>query len=86
MAYTGFDISNKVILITGGTSGIGREIALGCAMAGAKVVAGSTNPAFEWKAPLSTTTPRSTELAPVAAATPAATGDNAARPLSLRDK
>ena len=42
--------------------------------------------AFEWKAPLSTTTPRSTELAPVAAATPAATGDNAARPLSLRDK
>ena len=44
MAYTGFDISNKVILITGGTSGIGRELALGCAMAGAKVVAGSTNP------------------------------------------
>jgi NAD(P)-dependent dehydrogenase (short-subunit alcohol dehydrogenase family) len=44
MPYTGFDISNQVILITGGTSGIGRAIALGCAQAGAKVVAGSTNP------------------------------------------
>jgi NAD(P)-dependent dehydrogenase (short-subunit alcohol dehydrogenase family) len=44
MAYSGFDISNKVVLITGGTSGIGREIAIGCASAGAKVVAGSTNP------------------------------------------
>jgi NAD(P)-dependent dehydrogenase (short-subunit alcohol dehydrogenase family) len=30
--------------VTGGTSGIGRAIALGCAEAGAKVVAGSTNP------------------------------------------
>src|SRR5947209_19266757 len=44
MSYQGFDISNKVILVTGGTSGIGREIALGCAQAGAKVIAGSTNP------------------------------------------
>jgi NAD(P)-dependent dehydrogenase (short-subunit alcohol dehydrogenase family) len=44
MPYNGFDISNKVILITGGTSGIGRAIALGCAASGAKVVAGSTNP------------------------------------------
>jgi NAD(P)-dependent dehydrogenase (short-subunit alcohol dehydrogenase family) len=44
MAYSGFDITNKVVLITGGTSGIGREIAIGCASAGAKVVAGSTNP------------------------------------------
>ncbi len=44
MPYNGFDISNKVIMITGGTSGIGRAIALGCAEAGAKVVAGSTNP------------------------------------------
>ena len=44
MAYSGFDISNQVILVTGGTSGIGRAIALGCAAAGAKVVAGSTSP------------------------------------------
>src|SRR5262245_14922358 len=44
MAYTGLDISGKVIVVTGGTSGIGRAIALGCAAAGAKVIAGSTNP------------------------------------------
>ena len=44
MGYQGFDISNKVILVTGGTSGIGRAIALGCAQAGAKVVAGSSSP------------------------------------------
>ena len=42
--YKGLDISNRVVLVTGGTSGIGRAIALGCAQAGAKVVAGSTNP------------------------------------------
>jgi NAD(P)-dependent dehydrogenase (short-subunit alcohol dehydrogenase family) len=44
MAYAGLDIGGKVIVVTGGTSGIGRAIALGCAQAGAKVVAGSTNP------------------------------------------
>ncbi|HEX3358468.1 MAG TPA: SDR family oxidoreductase [Tepidisphaeraceae bacterium] len=44
MSYNGFDIGGKVVLVTGGTSGIGRAIALGCAQAGAKVVAGSTNP------------------------------------------
>jgi NAD(P)-dependent dehydrogenase (short-subunit alcohol dehydrogenase family) len=44
MAYKGLDISGKACLISGGTSGIGRAIALGFAAAGAKVVAGSTNP------------------------------------------
>ncbi len=42
--YPALDITSKVTLITGGTSGIGRAIALGFARAGAKVVAGSTNP------------------------------------------
>ncbi len=44
MSYPGLDISNYSVFVTGGTSGIGRAIALGCAQAGAKVIAGSTNP------------------------------------------
>lgn len=42
--YKGFDIAGKVVFVTGGTSGIGKAIALGCAASGATVVAGSTNP------------------------------------------
>ncbi|MGD0542372.1 MAG: SDR family NAD(P)-dependent oxidoreductase, partial [Tepidisphaeraceae bacterium] len=45
MAYKGFDITGKVCLITGGTSGLGKAIALGLASAGAKVVAGSSSAA-----------------------------------------
>jgi len=44
MAYHGFDITGKSCLVTGGTSGIGRAIALGLAAAGARVLVGSSSP------------------------------------------
>jgi len=44
MGYPGLDVSGQVVLVTGGTSGIGRAIALGLAQSSAKVMAGSTNP------------------------------------------
>jgi NAD(P)-dependent dehydrogenase (short-subunit alcohol dehydrogenase family) len=44
MVHSEMDIGGKICLVTGGTSGIGRAIALGFAKAGAIVMAGSSNP------------------------------------------
>ncbi|MFA7323977.1 MAG: SDR family NAD(P)-dependent oxidoreductase [Candidatus Nanopelagicales bacterium] len=38
-----FDLTGKVIVITGGSRGLGREMAFGCAQAGADVVVASRN-------------------------------------------
>ena len=44
MSYPGLDISGKVCLVSGVTTGIGLAIALALAASGASVVAGSSNP------------------------------------------
>ncbi|MDD2858414.1 MAG: SDR family oxidoreductase [Candidatus Nanopelagicales bacterium] len=45
MSYldTLFDLTGKVIVITGGSRGLGREMAFGCAQAGADIVIASRN-------------------------------------------
>lgn len=43
MVHPSLDISGKVCLVSGGTTGIGRAVALGYAQAGARVMAGSSN-------------------------------------------
>lgn len=44
MAFAGFDLSGKTAFVTGGTSGLGRAIALGLAQSGATVAVGSRDP------------------------------------------
>lgn len=45
MAYDRFDLTGKVAFVTGGTSGLGRAIAVGMAQAGARVAVGSRDAA-----------------------------------------
>jgi NAD(P)-dependent dehydrogenase (short-subunit alcohol dehydrogenase family) len=44
MSYSGLDLSGKVAVVIGGTSGLGRAVALGLAEAGADVVPSSRRP------------------------------------------
>src|SRR6201999_1485986 len=44
MGYTPLELNDKVAVVIGGTSGIGRAIALGLAEAGADVIATSRRP------------------------------------------
>lgn len=44
MAYSGFDITGRVVLVTGGVQGLGRVMALGMASAGARIVVADINP------------------------------------------
>lgn len=41
MTFSGFDLTGRIAMVTGGTSGLGRAIATGMAMAGASVIVGS---------------------------------------------
>ncbi len=41
MTYSGLSLENKVAVVVGGTSGIGRALSLGLSAAGASVVASS---------------------------------------------
>ena len=45
MSHPSLDVSGMACLVAGGTSGLGRAIALGLKEAGARVLVGSTNPA-----------------------------------------
>jgi NAD(P)-dependent dehydrogenase (short-subunit alcohol dehydrogenase family) len=45
MAYPGFDLSGQSAFVTGGTSGLGRAIAVALAQSGAAVTVGSRDPA-----------------------------------------
>jgi NAD(P)-dependent dehydrogenase (short-subunit alcohol dehydrogenase family) len=45
MTFSGFDLTGKAALVTGGTSGLGRAIARGLARAGASVMVGSRDTA-----------------------------------------
>lgn len=45
MTYHGFDLNGRIALVTGGTSGLGRAIALGLAQSGATVIVGSRDEA-----------------------------------------